>query len=331
MYKTIRPSFYDDFVCIADKCRHSCCKGWEIDIDPDTAEYYDMMPGELGEEIRSNIFYDEEGCHFRLKEDRCPFLEKSGLCKLIREMGEDVLCDICALHPRFCFEVKETEFEGLGLCCEGVCDLLIKEDKEPLFTCDNGSFITLSDIIKYLNIPGIKDEELQFTPHIDPYYYGDMIDTYSELESINEEWDIVIQTLKENLPGLCDLAKKHIKKYRKDVFQRFFSYILYRQLELLYDDSFCPGSDNSNKAVSLLSVDHLEQRLRILISYAYTAADFIFMTDALLGDTAERMRQWSEEVEYSTENVGILIQNSERILTLTDRTTMKGIDPEQLL
>ena len=25
------PSYYKDFKCIADKCRHSCCIGWEID------------------------------------------------------------------------------------------------------------------------------------------------------------------------------------------------------------------------------------------------------------------------------------------------------------
>lgn len=38
--KYIKPDFYDAFHCIASRCRHSCCVGWEIDIDGDTADLY---------------------------------------------------------------------------------------------------------------------------------------------------------------------------------------------------------------------------------------------------------------------------------------------------
>jgi lysine-N-methylase len=30
------PKYYLDFACIADRCKHSCCIGWEIDVDADT-------------------------------------------------------------------------------------------------------------------------------------------------------------------------------------------------------------------------------------------------------------------------------------------------------
>ena len=33
--KTYAPKYYQQFHCIADKCKHSCCIGWEIDIDKD--------------------------------------------------------------------------------------------------------------------------------------------------------------------------------------------------------------------------------------------------------------------------------------------------------
>ena len=33
--RIIAPDYYREFHCIADKCRHSCCIGWEIDIDAD--------------------------------------------------------------------------------------------------------------------------------------------------------------------------------------------------------------------------------------------------------------------------------------------------------
>ena len=91
--KLIAPAYYRDFRCIAGACRHSCCIGWEIDIDEDTLDLYRTMPGETGELLRAGI-EETDGCaHFRLGEDeRCPMLRKDGLCELICRCGEDALC-----------------------------------------------------------------------------------------------------------------------------------------------------------------------------------------------------------------------------------------------
>lgn len=51
----IIPDFYPHFCCKAGDCRHTCCKGWEIDIDDDTAAYYQELQGPLGETVRSHI------------------------------------------------------------------------------------------------------------------------------------------------------------------------------------------------------------------------------------------------------------------------------------
>ena len=84
------PSFYPAFRCRAERCRHSCCRGWEIDVDEQSSELYRKLPGELGEELRRALFADEEGWHFRLDgEERCPFLEADGLCRLIKRLGEE--------------------------------------------------------------------------------------------------------------------------------------------------------------------------------------------------------------------------------------------------
>ena len=81
--RQVKPDFYDSFKCIADKCRHSCCIGWEIDIDEDSYDYYMGLEGEIGEELRANISNQPEP-HFCLcTDERCPFLEKNGLCKLL--------------------------------------------------------------------------------------------------------------------------------------------------------------------------------------------------------------------------------------------------------
>ncbi len=56
----IDAEIYREFTCKAYKCKHSCCRGWEIDIDEDTLEYYKGLDSELGCEIRQNIDWGEE-------------------------------------------------------------------------------------------------------------------------------------------------------------------------------------------------------------------------------------------------------------------------------
>ena len=142
-----------EFRCIADKCAHSCCKGWEIDIDDETYELYRGIPGEVGEKIRAAIKSEEiaeelaqDGLggvvthHFVLTEDeRCPFLNENNLCDIILKLGEDYLCDICREHPRFYKELDNGEYAcGYGLCCEEAARLTLfpPEDKED--DCYNG-------------------------------------------------------------------------------------------------------------------------------------------------------------------------------------------------
>ena len=80
----IYPATADAFRCIADACRHTCCKGWEIDIDPDTRAKYAAMTGEIGQRLRDAIADTPDGASFRLREDeRCPMLNDSGLCDII--------------------------------------------------------------------------------------------------------------------------------------------------------------------------------------------------------------------------------------------------------
>lgn len=60
----ILPDFYDRFQCKAGACQHTCCRGWEIDIDDVTADVYQHLDGPLGEAIRQHIAEGPEGWHF---------------------------------------------------------------------------------------------------------------------------------------------------------------------------------------------------------------------------------------------------------------------------
>ena len=125
--KTIAPDYYEHFACIAGRCRHSCCIGWEIDIDAESLKRYQAMPGAMGERLRQNIDVNGDYACFRLTgwEERCPFLNADGLCDMILELGEDSLCQICTDHPRFRHFWQDRTELGLGLCCEEAARLVL--------------------------------------------------------------------------------------------------------------------------------------------------------------------------------------------------------------
>lgn len=137
--KLIVPDYYPRFRCIAGDCRHSCCIGWEIDIDEDTLETYKAAEGELGRRLREHIDFDSDCPHFITGADgRCPFLNGDNLCDLIIGMGEETLCGICDLHPRFRNDFSDRTEMGLGLCCEEAARLILTHT-DPI------TLITLED------------------------------------------------------------------------------------------------------------------------------------------------------------------------------------------
>lgn len=138
--KLIAPDYYKSFKCISEKCKHTCCKGWEIDIDDNTASFYKKIEGPLGKRLKEGMEKDEFGVyHFILDEDEnCPFLNKKGLCDIYSTLGEDCLCQICYDHPRFRDFYEDRTEIGLGLSCEAVCKLVVeKKDKARLVVLDD--------------------------------------------------------------------------------------------------------------------------------------------------------------------------------------------------
>ena len=119
------PEYYPAFRCIASRCRHTCCAGWEIDIDGESLERYHRLPGPFGDRVRQCISL-EDTPHFILTEDeRCPLLNADNLCALILHEGEGALCQICRDHPRFRNYFSDRVEMGLGLVCEAAARLIL--------------------------------------------------------------------------------------------------------------------------------------------------------------------------------------------------------------
>lgn len=123
--KLYAPAYYQKFSCIAGDCRHSCCIGWEIDVDKKALKKYKKLRDAA---ILASVD-TRDTPHFCLGEDeRCPHLDERGLCRIILAHGEGYLCDICREHPRFYNDTVRGREVGLGMSCEEACRLILSED-----------------------------------------------------------------------------------------------------------------------------------------------------------------------------------------------------------
>ncbi|MBE5888565.1 MAG: flagellin lysine-N-methylase [Lachnospiraceae bacterium] len=127
------PDYYGDFECTAGWCKDSCCIGWEINIDEETAEYYESVPGEFGDRLHTAMYENEDGdISFRLgKKKRCPFLNGENLCDICVHLGEELLSEVCTEYPRFSLWYADVQQKCLSLSCEEAGRILFSKE-EPV-------------------------------------------------------------------------------------------------------------------------------------------------------------------------------------------------------
>lgn len=203
--KEVFPNYYKKFKCIADKCRHSCCVGWEIDIDEDTMDLYNSLQGEIADRIQQNISGDVP--HFVLKDgDRCPFLNENGLCDIICELGDGALCDICYLHPRFSNFYEDFTETGLGLCCEEAARIILTENERfsipvPGIAKNDEFFRKRQEVFNILQdrsitvIERLENLAQKYGCRFD-FSNKELYDLYMSLEKLDKNWETELEKLK---------------------------------------------------------------------------------------------------------------------------------------
>lgn len=284
--KLISPDYYTSFSCIADKCRHSCCIGWEIDIDGDTLDLYSSIGGDFSKRLADNISND--ACpHFVLREhDRCPFLNENGLCDIITELGDGALCDICADHPRYQNYFDDRVEMGLGLCCEEAARLILsKKDKAVLINAETGNEAVLfPERQKVLDI--LQDRSLPFSERLlalHPNKCKDYSALYYSLERLDSEWDKYIELLKSDTDDTLPEWDM--------VFEQLAVYFILRHT-----------AENFHDGV-LFSV-HAVYIIRNICAALKKKNSFLAFSEIL-----DICRMYSSEIEYSDENVVKIINN----------------------
>lgn len=281
---SIFPKFYKNFLCKADKCKHSCCKGWEIDIDEETAGKYLAMTGELGAEIRQNIGKNEDSYFFKLTEDeRCPFLQKNGLCKIILNIGEENICEICTMHPRFFTMLDDVELCGVGLSCEKTCELLLGDEKDLVFYIeDTEEEVSFSEVLSVIGL-NLPNEMQEFSLAVNAENINKVLEIMAKTEPIDENWSKELSIM-QDMDNVELKAKEYLENSDKNILNKIYKYILYRQLE------------------RLVNID-----IEALINYAQYSILFIILHTMISKELGESVRRWSEQIEYDTDNVDLIL------------------------
>lgn len=296
--KLYAPAYYKEFSCIADRCRHSCCVGWEIDVDAAALEKYGKVTDAYGETVRGSIDKTDTP-HFTLSADeRCPHLDKRGLCRIITALGEEYLCDICREHPRFYLDTPHGKEVGLGMACEEACRLILSSD-------------TYADLIEVGETDGVplgtefdataeRSEvfEILLTPSL---HYDD------KRKRICEMYDVALTLLteaewRECLASLEYLDEAHrtlfscfslsptVRKENEEVLGRALAYFLFRH------------------ATEAESAEDFRAAVLLSLFFEKLFASLIVATGAeSREDIIEAARILSEELEYSEDNVADLL------------------------
>lgn len=141
-----RMTGYNSFKCIADKCKFTCCSGWDIN----TYEKWNKEKNNCNDMLNKLKLVDNDYIIVNKKtSDTCPFLDNKGLCNIVKNNGDEYLSLTCQRFPRI-----ENTFEGikelaLSCSCPEVVDIIDKFEEEIiLVNCNNNDDTDLPIEIK---------------------------------------------------------------------------------------------------------------------------------------------------------------------------------------
>ena len=292
--KLYAPKYYKEFKCIADRCEHSCCIGWEIDVDTDTLEKYTALKSGYGPVIANSICMSDTP-HFKLGEhDRCPHLNERGLCEIILHEGEEYLCDICREHPRF-YNYTDVAEVGIGMSCPEAARTILRSPDYAVMQ-EIGHVDTIAD--------GIDFDGRAERSRLYAILQDTALDYQARLESIYSQYAIAAgedTPWLETLAGLEYLDAAHQDMFatysskrrprdKDEYLERFLAYFIYRH------------------CTEALGADDFDARLAFCLFCERLLASLICSEDAQsLHQIAALASVISEEIEYSDDNTYTLM------------------------
>lgn len=315
--KVFVPTYFDKFKCIADRCPDTCCIGWEVDIDDETAEKYSSLNGDISDKIKNHLTRDDTGCNiFTLCDgDRCPFLNNCNLCEIHLEAGESFLSRTCTLFPRFFDDFGAIREMGLGFGCPEAARIILSENEpfslklyeevadesedidedflNELLSLRNDIFLVLQDenlsfrdkAENILNLAKIFQENLDgdICDEGQNRTFRDCLTVLENMEYINNERKSFLKNLEKE-----KITENIFSDYKSD-FEKLMTYYIFRYLlKAVYD------------------YDVLTKVKYGIFACAVIGRIYAYFKEPDFEKRVEIMYSYSKEVEYSDMNMDLL-------------------------
>jgi len=209
-------SNYDKFKCIADKCRFTCCAGWDVSIDKDTYNKWKKENHKTGF-VLNNVKIKKCGSkreYFINKENHeaCALLDKQGLCEVVKTLGEEYLSFTCHTFPRIENIFEDKKELSLSCACPEVVELISRLTEKINIISENDSNLKSNllelkirdDIVNIIQMENFSLEEK-------------LIVSFQMLLTILEDKNFTEKSLLEELEKYKsrDYIQKHIDIYKK--------------------------------------------------------------------------------------------------------------------
>lgn len=161
--KVLKPVYYGDFKCIANKCIDSCCVGWRVHIDKKSYKKYKKVTGEFSKKINESIVRnrssntDLQYGKMKLNNNRCKMLNEDNLCNLYITLGENYLCNTCKMYPREIKKYGDVYERNLSMSCPEVARYIINMKEQFSFNMEEEN---LSELDKNYIFNNKQDQKL---------------------------------------------------------------------------------------------------------------------------------------------------------------------------
>lgn len=170
------PDYYDEFKCTADKCKDTCCAGWQIVIDEESLEKYKKIKGDYIWKVMSCVDW-ETGTFRHDNGKRCAFLNEQNLCELYKNVGEECLCKTCRDYPRHIEEFEGVREVSLSISCPEVARILMERLTPVTYTTSERT----------------QEEETEDYSDFDPFLFSILEDARTEMIAIIQNRDLSIK------------------------------------------------------------------------------------------------------------------------------------------
>ena len=307
-------NYYPNFKCIASECKHTCCAGWQMNIDEKSLARYKGEKSSFSQELNKGINFKKS--QFKAdKSGRCAFLNQKGLCEIIINLGVESLCQVCRDHPRFRSFLADRVEMGLGFSCEEVARLILsyKGKIEPIMVSCDG---------KEENLSFVQEKVLEFRKKAIDIIQNRAISPSERLEtllkecsaSLSEKDGVKIVKAFLSLERLDKAWAKRLKKIKKIpfnikvdekqalYFEQFMVNCLYRHLPNA-EDTLAVRGITLFCVLSWWVVQSILEQERLECEDGFAVV-------------CDIVRQFSAEVEYSQKNLDKLFNFAYKFIKL---------------